>query len=330
MTAPLAGLRFSLAGPGKVGSSLARWAAAAGAELAAVAGRRPGEAAWPGGPSCVDLGHLETAGEDLLLVAVRDGALPEVAADLARRPQARVALHTSGILDASALAPLRAAGSAVGSLHPLKAFPRPLPDPAEAHGVFFAADGDAAAQALALRLAAAWGGVAVEVPAAARPLYHFAATLAAGGVVTLLAAAAEIAERLGLPPEVARGYLELARGAVAAARETLDAGRPLGAAITGPAARGDRGTLARHFEALRDLAPEKLDLARVMAVETRRQTGQEEDPIPGDSLNRIVSAPPALTSPTSPLPEGEEGKRKNSPLGCFSPLSPSGREGPGE
>ena len=274
VTAPLAGLRFSLAGPGKVGSSLARWAVAAGAELTAVAGRRPGEAAWPGGPSCEDLGHLETAGQDLLLVAVRDSALPEVAGELARRPQARVALHTSGSLDAAVLDALRPAGSAVGSLHPLKAFPRPLPDPAEARGVFFAADGDAAAQGLALRLAAAWGGVAAEVPAAVRPLYHFAATLAAGGVVTLLAAAAEIAERLGLPQEVARGYLELARGAVAAARETLDAGRPLGAAITGPAARGDRATVERHLEALRQVAPEKLDMAAALALETVRQTSR--------------------------------------------------------
>jgi predicted short-subunit dehydrogenase-like oxidoreductase (DUF2520 family) len=275
VTAPLAGLRFSLAGPGKVGSTLARWAVAAGAELAAVAGRRPGEAAWPGGPACGDLRGLESAGQDLLLLAVSDGALSAVAAELARRPQARVALHTSGILDAAVLAPLRTAGSAVGSLHPLKAFPRPLPDPAEARGVFFAVDGDAEAQALAVRLAGAWGGAAAEVPAAARPLYHFAATLAAGGVVTLLAAAAEIAGRLGLPQEVARGYLELARGAVAAARETLDAGRPLGAAITGPAARGDHATLERHFEALRRLAPEKLDLAAALALETRRQTGQE-------------------------------------------------------
>lgn len=283
MTAPLAGLRFSLAGPGKVGTSLAHWAVAAGAELAGVAGSRPRPTAWPGGPPCGDLRNLATAGQDLLLVAVADGALSGAAAELARRPQARVVLHTSGSLDAGVLADLQAAGSAVGSLHPLKAFPRPLPDAAEARGVFFAVDGDPAAQELARRLAAAWGGTAAEVPAADRPLYHFAATLAAGGVVTLLAAAAEIARRLGLPEAVARGYLELARGAIAAARDTLAAGRPLASAITGPAARGDRATLERHLEALRAVAPEKLELATALAQETRRQTGQEPDPIPGTS-----------------------------------------------
>ena len=272
MDAPLAGLRFSVAGAGRVGSSLALWAVAAGAELAEIASRHPGREAWPDGPRLVALDDLDTGGQDLLLIAVGDGAMTEVAARLARLPQARVALHTSGSLDASALAPLREAGSRTGSLHPLKAFPQPLPDPAEARGIFFAVDGDAEAKELAFRLAAAWGAVAAEVPADSRPLYHFAATLAAGGVTTLLAAAAEIAGKLELPEAVIRGYLELARGALAGAARALDEGRPLGSAITGPAARGDQATLERHFEALRALAPEKLDLAEILVRETQRQT----------------------------------------------------------
>jgi predicted short-subunit dehydrogenase-like oxidoreductase (DUF2520 family) len=258
MSAPLAGLRFSLAGPGKVGSSLARWATAAGAELVAVAGRDA-------------LGKLATGGQDLLLLALPEAVLENAAAELARRPQAAVALHTSGSLDASVLAPLRAAGSAVGSLHPLKAFPEPLLDPAEARGVFFAVDGDPVARELAARLAAAWEGVPGEVPPAARPLYHFAATLAAGGVVTLLSAAGELGERLGLPVAVTRGYLELARGAVAAASRSLDAGRPLAEAITGPVARGDVSTLRRQLAALQARAADKLSLARALAAETAHQ-----------------------------------------------------------
>jgi len=281
VSTPLAGLRFSLVGPGRVGSSLARWAVAAGAELVAVAGRRPGEEAWPGGPRRVDLdglAGLATQGQDLLLIAVGDGDLPGVAARLAGRPQAQVALHTSGSLDAAVLAPLRQARTSAGSLHPLKAFPQPLPDPAEARGVFFAVDGGPAARDLGFRLAAAWGGVAAEVPPASRPLYHFAATLAAGGVTTLLAVAAEIAGGLGLPEEVTRGYLELARGSIAAAAGTLDGGHPLAGAITGPAARGDRETLRRHLEALRLHAPEKLPLAMFLIRETLRQTGKDVEP----------------------------------------------------
>lgn len=258
MSAPLKGLRFSLAGPGKVGSSLAGWAVAAGAELVAVAGRGA-------------LEELATGGQDFLLLALPDAALVAAATELARRPQAAVALHTSGSLDASVLAPLRAAGSAIGSLHPLKAFPEPLTGLAEAHGVFFAVDGDPAARDLAARLAAAWEGVPGDVPPEARPLYHFAATLAAGGVVTLLAAAGELGGRLGLPAAVTRGYLALARGAVAAASRGLDAGRPLAAAITGPVARGDVEALRRQLAALAADAADKLPLARALAGETAHQ-----------------------------------------------------------
>lgn len=265
---PLRDLAFSVAGPGRVGASLSAWLEARGARRIAAAGR-------------AGLPDLVTAGQELLLVAVPDPVLPAVATELARRPQAAVVLHTSGSLDAGALAPLRAAGSAVGTLHPLKAFPHPLPDPEQARGVFFAVDGDPPAHALAFRLAAAWGAEAAEVPAAARSLYHFAATLAAGGVVTLLAAAEEIAEHLGLPESVTRGYLELCKGAVAAAAEAHAEGHPLGTALTGPVARGDRDTVARHLEALRTLAPEKLPLTRALARETLRQRGRGGELGPG-------------------------------------------------
>lgn len=254
MGVPLSGLTFSLAGPGRVGTSLAAWLEASGARRTATAGR-----------SGID--SLGTAGQDLLLISVPDPVLREVAARLAARPQAAVALHTSGSLDASALAPLREAGSAVGSLHPLKAFPRPLTDPAEAEGVFFAVDGDPEARVLAHRIAAAWGGASAEVEAGVRPLYHFAATLSAGGVVTVLALAEDLARRLGLPEAAIRGYLELCRGAVAQAVAT---GTPA-AVLTGPTARGDRATVAAHLEALRDLAPDKLPLVVRLAQETLSQ-----------------------------------------------------------
>src|SRR4028118_397043 len=71
---PLSDLAFSVAGPGRVGSSLAAWMEALGARQGS-AGRRGG------------LMELSTAGQGLLLVAVPDPALAAVAAELARRPQ---------------------------------------------------------------------------------------------------------------------------------------------------------------------------------------------------------------------------------------------------
>ncbi len=271
---PLHGVTFSLVGPGRVGESLACWVTAAGARPLGVAGRSAPEASARGAALAAALGcasatldALATAGQDLLLVAVPDSVLPEVAAVLAERPQARVALHTSGSRDASVLAPLGAAGTAIGSLHPLMAFPHPLTDPAAARGKVFAVDGDPAAQDLARRLTAAWGSVPVDVSPSARPLYHLAASLAAGGVVTLLALAAELAARLGLPPATVSGYLELARGALVAAEEAADPAL----ALTGPVARGDLATFNRHADALAALAADRLPLVEALARETLRQ-----------------------------------------------------------
>jgi predicted short-subunit dehydrogenase-like oxidoreductase (DUF2520 family) len=286
MDGALSGLSFSLVGPGRVGVSLARWALAQGARLQAVAGRGPGRD--PGLPPLLPVAGFGTAGQDLLLLAVPDGALAGVAAELARRPQAGVVLHTSGSLPAAVLAPLRP-GSAVGSLHPLKAFPHPLPEPAEARGVLFGLDGDPEARALAHRLATAWGGVPAEIPEEARSLYHLAASLAAGGVVTLLALADELAGRLGLPPEVGRGYLELARGAIAMARESGSAAQ----ALTGPVARGDAATFLGQIEGLAQLAPEKVPLVLALARETLRQQerlgplGEEQAALLRDLEGRI-------------------------------------------
>ena len=180
----------------------------------------------------------------------------------------RVALHTSGSRGAEALAPL-AGSMATGSLHPLKAFPHVLQPVDEAVGTLFAIDGAPRAIALARRITSAWGGVATEVPAAARPLYHFAATLAAGGVVTLLATADRIAQQQGLDPIVTQGYIDLALGALRSARK---APTPA-AAITGPLARGDLATAARQLALLAETDTAALPLCGQLALETLRHLG---------------------------------------------------------
>lgn len=270
-TRPLTDLTFSVVGAGKVGTSLAVWCAAAGAEPIAIGVRRDSDAArdLAGRLDCVTLPleRLSSAGQDLLVVAVPDPALDAVGRTLGARRQAAVALHTSGSRDASALAALTTRGSAVGSFHPLKAFPRPLYAESEARGILFGIDGDGAAQTLARRLSDAWGASTVEVPPHARLAYHFAATLAAGGVVTLIALAAELAERAGLPGSVLDGYLELARGAL----RQVEAAPAPGAALTGPVVRGDRDTVLSEIEAVERVAPEVVPLVVQLARQSLRQ-----------------------------------------------------------
>jgi len=277
----LDGTRFALAGPGRVGTSLARWLAARGARPIAIAGR-PGSraaarlAAELGGRA-VTIGKLTSADADLLLLALPDAVLSAAAADLAHRAQAAIVLHTAGALSFEVLAPLAAAGTATGGWHPLRAFPEASSDPADAHGVFFALDGAPAALEAGRRFAEALGAESGPVPASARPLYHFAATLAAGGVTTLLACATDLACRLGLPDAARAGYAELARGALAAAAAAADPAD----AITGPAARGDVATIERHLEALERAAPDLVALALEVARATLAQRARREPPNDG-------------------------------------------------
>jgi predicted short-subunit dehydrogenase-like oxidoreductase (DUF2520 family) len=269
-------LTFSLVGPGRVGTSLACWLAEMGGSLVEVAGRSEPAvrdlAARLGGRTA-QLESLGSQGQDLLLIAVSDSALAGVAATLARLPQARVALHTSGHQSAAVLQPLGRPDTATGSLHPLKAFPDILPAASAAAGSVFAIDGDEEAQQMARRLVAAWSGEAVEIPAAERLLYHLAASLAAGGVVTLLATATDLARSAGLPEAVGRGYLELARGALDQTQGLADPA----AAITGPVARGDLETLETQLDRLRQTDPERAALVAALARETlrhRRRRGE--------------------------------------------------------
>lgn len=266
----LKGLRFSIVGPGKVGSSLAHWAVQLGAEAVQISGRSrgPTEAlAASLGATAELLPHTRTEGQDLLLVAVSDHALPEVTEQLAMVPQAAVALHTSGSQGASALDRLRASGTAVGTIHPLRAFPELQQDVGGAIGTVFGIDGDPEARETAHRLVAAFKGTAVQLEESDRLLYHFAATLAAGGIVTLIAAAEEILESRGLPAAVMTGYLRLAQEALS---EVERLGSPV-AAITGPVARGDRELVKQQLDELGNEVPELVPLVTELARQTLRQ-----------------------------------------------------------
>jgi predicted short-subunit dehydrogenase-like oxidoreductase (DUF2520 family) len=157
-----------------------------------------------------------------------------------------IALHTCGACGAEALQALADAGVSCGSFHPLQTFASARQALGSLPGSFFAIDGDAAALAWARELAQTLGGRAVVVSRERRPLYHAAAVLSGNYLVALIDAAAMLM--------VAAGFEEKAgRRALAPLVETSVANAlregPV-AALTGPVQRGDRGTVARHLEAL--------------------------------------------------------------------------------
>lgn len=251
------------------------------------------------GVSFDDIANLPATIEpfDALLLTIADHALVPVTLSWAESlrdqpPPFRAVLHTSGSFDSEVLAPLRSVGIAIGSLHPLCAFPHVLPSADSCR--FFAMDGDPEALTVARRLVAAWHGTAHQISGDRRVVYHLAASLAAGGVVTLLAAVAELMHRADLPDELLSGYLALLLGAVDVAAESAetDGPRALSTAITGPAARDDMETLERHRAALQTVCPDLLPTVEASWRETLRQTAPSGQ---GPAETREVAVPTAET-----------------------------------
>ena len=192
---------------------------------------------------------------ELIIVAVPDDAVASVAAGL-RMYSGQAMVHTSGALDAAVLAPAMAAGTQVGTFHPLVAFADTERAVAALRGATVAIEGDDQLAALLARMAEAIGAVPVRLAAGSKSAYHAAAVLAAGGFVALLDAIAELGRVAGLDEQ---GALAIYGPLI---EQTLGNARALGirAALTGPITRGDRGTLDAHLQTLRAHAPGVLDL----------------------------------------------------------------------
>ena len=266
----------SLVGPGRAGSAFGRSWLAAGGTLADVIARDPASARAAvsrlGGGTPRGFAGLD-ADCDILVLAVPDDAIAAVASALAGRVRCRTAFHLSGALPSSALEALRKTGAALGSLHPLRVF---TGSPGETWaGAFVAIEGDAGALSVAEEVVRALGARAHRIAPEAKPLYHAAATLAAGGTVALIALAVRAWAAAGIPETEARQALaELSERAAAAA-----VSRDFAEAFTGPVARRDAGTLRAHRDALAAF-PDLAGLYRLFARETLARTaggGREEE-----------------------------------------------------
>ena len=206
---------------------------------------------------------------ELIILAVPDDAIAPLAGSL-RMYGGQAMIHTSGALGAEVLAPAMAAGTQIGSFHPLVAFADTERAVAALHGATVAIEGDDQLVAMLADMAEAIGATPVRLAPGSKAAYHAAAVLAAGGFVALLDAIAELGRVAGLDEAGSLAiYGPLIEG-------TLGNARSLGirAALTGPMTRGDVGTLAAHLETLRTHAPGVLELYVAAA---RREIDLAED-----------------------------------------------------
>lgn len=241
-----ASTRVAVIGAGRVGTALAPALRAAGVDV--VGPLRRGEAPPP---------------VDVALLCVPDAEIPHAAARLAAAgPPPRFVGHASG---ATPLSALDAAGAETLGLHPLQTFAGGERPEALAGAGCAIAGSTPAALAAARDLAERLGMRAIAIDDSARAAYHAAASIASNFLVTLEAAAEEVAGGAGLAPAQARALLApLVRATV----ENWAATGPH-AALTGPVARGDAATVERQRDAVAEHAPQLLELFDALAARTR-------------------------------------------------------------
>jgi predicted short-subunit dehydrogenase-like oxidoreductase (DUF2520 family) len=281
-------LTIGIVGAGRVGAVLGAALAEAGHRVVAASGASPASAARmsrllpearPVDPDQVG------ADADLIIISVPDDALADVVWRLVEADGIRagqVVAHTSGAHGLSVLAPVVAAGAVPLALHPAMTFTGHAEDLDRlADGVSFGVTAPDELRPLAARLVADLGGSVEWVAESARPLYHSALAHGANHLITLVNEAMDRLRDSGVVhPERVLGPL---------LRASLDNTLRYGdAALTGPVARGDAGTIARHIAALRAVAPDSVPayvaLARRTAdraIASRRLRAVDAEPLLG-------------------------------------------------
>ena len=269
---------IAIIGPGRAGSALGRALRSAGYPIAAIGGRNPdnvrnlaeelGARACQSPATAIDLA-------DLTILAVPDDVILSLATDMVDSlcsAAGRSVVHLSGAQDRAALRPLaEQAGLRTGVFHPLQTFRRGAQAAENVAGTYFGIDAEPQFRDQLTQLALGIGGHPFDLSGIDRALYHAAAVFAANYPTTLLAEAIALASQAGLEAETARqGMTTLLAGAVKNLSELTPA-----EAITGPASRGDQGTIQRHLDALKK-DPELQRLYQLLAERTKQLNPDKE------------------------------------------------------
>ncbi|MSQ25260.1 MAG: DUF2520 domain-containing protein [Dehalococcoidia bacterium] len=288
--------RAGIIGAGTLGTVLASVLVRCGYPLAAVAGRsrasteRLARAVQPHPQVCATPQQAADLAS-LIFITTPDDAIESVAASV-RWSSRHAVVHCSGALDASVLDAVRRAGGQAGGFHPMQTFAAGQPGlDAPLAGVTIGIEAEGQLRDTLAQLAQAMGCPWVALRPQDKALYHLSATLVSNYVVTLADAATSLWERLGLSREQARAaLLPLLEGTV---RGIAAAGTP--AALTGPIARGDAGTIQRHLAALRRHAPELLPVYRALGERTvpLALANRSLDSDAAAAIQRLLQATPA-------------------------------------
>ena len=251
-------VKIAIVGPGRLGTALAIALSRCNYQISALVGRRAAQikrsAKFLDAPVQILVAKEieKILVPDLLLITTPDDQIPSVLVSLSRlkvpsrvRP---IVVHTSGALSSLILKPLADSGWSTGSIHPLVSVSDPRAGAGDFEGCYWCVEGDQRATTLSRKIISKLKGHSFSISSEMKPLYHAAAVMSSGNVVSLFDVAVDMLTVCGLPRSDARKVL---LPLITSAVKSLSKQSPAGA-LTGTFARGDLGTLNRHLEALKD------------------------------------------------------------------------------
>ncbi|MDH4272787.1 MAG: DUF2520 domain-containing protein [Candidatus Aminicenantes bacterium] len=259
---------IAIIGAGRLGTTLGRALATKGHKITALTCRRKASAeesrAIIGQGRALTDNAAAARMARVIFLCLPDEVITGVVSRLARNRvdwPGKTVFHTSGLLPAQVLEPLRERGASIASFHPVQSFPRKTTRPGHFRGISFGLEGDRNALALAGAFVRRLGGRALIIPEGTKSFYHAAFSFASNFLVVLLDAATRLLKEAQIPEDkAARMLLPLVQGTLHNVKEFDTA-----AALTGPLVRGDVASVKAHLEAL-ERWPRYADVYRKLSL----------------------------------------------------------------
>jgi predicted short-subunit dehydrogenase-like oxidoreductase (DUF2520 family) len=234
------------------------------------------------------------AGSDLLLLAVPDDVLAGlvdglIAVDAVRPGQ--LIVHPSGRHGVGVLTAATRIGALPLALHPAMTFAGTADDLRRLSGASFGVTAPEPLRPVAEALVLEMGGEPVWIPEDRRALYHAGLATGSNHLVTLVGQASDLLRAAGVENPAA----VLAPLLTAALEGALRVGD---AALTGPVARGDAGTVAAHLDqiAAESAASHAAYLAMARLTADRALAARVLDPAAAEALLDVLARPPQEAS----------------------------------
>jgi predicted short-subunit dehydrogenase-like oxidoreductase (DUF2520 family) len=260
-------LKLGFIGAGTVGTALAVRLSGRGYPVVAASSRTRSSAerlaGMVAGCRVFDDSQGVADNAELVFITTPDAAIPLVTAQT-RWHAGQSVVHCSGADSTAVLQPAKEASAHVGGFHPLQTFASIKQAIENIPGSSIALEAEepllADLQDMAGALDCSW----IVLRAEDKVVYHAAAVIACNYLVTLIKLATDLWQTFNVPRQQAvQALLPLLRGTL---HNIETVGIPQ--CLTGPIARGDAGTVAKHLKTLEMIAPAIVSTYRELGLQT--------------------------------------------------------------